>query len=320
MSRPDATFDEFAIDVLAGLTSKPKVLSSRWFYDDKGSELFAKIMDTEAYYPTRVEWQILRDRGPQLLALPFREVDVVDLGAGDGRKSETIMHALQRAGVSVRYVPIDISGGALSVLAERMRRSVPGVEIHPIEADFMAGLRILRAQSERPRLALFLGSNIGNFTGAGARAFLRRIWGELAHNDRMLIGFDLKKDVATLLRAYNDPEGYTAEFNLNLLDRINRELDGDFDRRAFMHYGTYNAVTGAMESYLLSTRAQQVQIGALKLKVSFEPFEPIRTECSCKYLPGEALALGRDAGFVEERSATDELGWFLSSLWRVDKA
>jgi dimethylhistidine N-methyltransferase len=318
-SQPDLANRELADHVLAGLTATPKRLSSRWFYDERGSELFAKIMDTEAYYPTRCEWEILHNRGAELLGFRDMSLDVVDLGAGDGRKTETILRTLLNQNVAVRYVPIDVSGTALAGLRERMAEALPTLAIAPIEADFLAGLRQLRGSSARSRLVLFLGSNIGNFPYAEARTWLRGVRAELEEGDHLLVGFDLKKDVNTLLRAYNDPEGYTREFNLNLLDRLNRELQANFDRDQFQHYGTYNATTGAMESYLLSRGRQQVHIGALNLTVTFEAWEPLHTEYSHKYLSHEAVALGRDSGYTELRSITDERRWFLSSLWRATK-
>lgn len=309
---------EFACDVVVGLRSRPKSLPSRWFYDERGSGLFSKIMDTDAYYPARTEWEILRQHGSDLLATSERELDVLDLGAGDGRKTETIIATLESFGVSVRYVPIDISIDALNGTVTRIAQTMPNVVVQPIEGSFNDGLRATRKRG-RPRLVLFLGSNIGNFDMAQARRFLFRIWAELQEGDRLLIGFDLKKDIAVLLRAYNDPEGYTREFNLNLLDRMNRQLGADFNREAFEHFGTYNAITGAMESYLVSRVAQRVGISALSLHVDFEPWEAIRTEYSYKYLPKDVLQLATDTGFTVEKSQTDARGWFMSCVWRVAK-
>ena len=166
---------------------------------------------------------------------------------------------------------------------------------------------------------LFLGSNIGNFDAVRARAFLRRLWGSLHENDRVLIGFDLKKDIELLLAAYDDSRGVTSAFNLNLLRRMNRELGADFDVDAFRHFGTYDVFSGAMESYLVSLEAQVVRVAALQQSFAFDAWEPVHTEYSYKYLRSDVEALADDTGFVCETRFEDARGWFLDALWRVEK-
>jgi uncharacterized SAM-dependent methyltransferase len=175
----------------------------------------------------------------------------------------------------------------------------------------------LSQQDDRERLVLFLGSNIGNFDKPRARAFLRRIWSGLTEGDHLMVGFDLKKDIEVLLDAYNDREGVTSAFNLNLLSRINRELGGDFALDKWRHYGTYNVFTGAMESYLVSLEAQDVSIDALRTAFHFEPWEPIHTEYSYKYLERDIDDLAEVCGFDIQDRYMDPRRWFCDALWRV---
>lgn len=205
---------EFALDVLTGLSERPKRLSSRWLYDDVGSELFRRIMAAEDYYPTEKERWVLEHHGASIAAhFAGRTLDVVDLGAGDGAKTQLLLRALQHVGADVRYVPIDISEGAMATLYDKIAADLPELEVQCVVGEYVAGLRWLASQDERQRLVLFLGSNIGNFDKPRARAFLRRLWSGLRGGDHLLVGFDLKKDIEVLLRACNDSDGVTAAFN-----------------------------------------------------------------------------------------------------------
>jgi len=309
---------QLSVDVLVGLSSEPKQLPSRLFYDDEGSRLFQKICSLEDYYLSRCELEIFVEHGRELVApLQGQAVNIVDLGAGDGHKSAVLIEHLIELGVDVRYVPIDISEGALHVATESMSARFPDVEIAGILGEYFEGIRWLGEQSQRRNLVLFLGSNIGNFDRAQARGLLRELWMSMGADDLALIGFDLKKDIDKLMGAYNDREGVTAAFNLNLLRRINRELGGDFDLDKFRHYGTYNALSGAMESYLISLEAQTVRIEALQQSFAFEPWEPIHTEYSYKYLESDIEALASDTGFAPRSRFTDDNGMYCASLWGV---
>ncbi len=308
----------FALDVLTGLSERPKRLSSRWFYDDRGSELFEQIMAAEEYYPTDLERSIFTDQGAAIAAhFAGQELDVVDLGAGDGSKTFLLLEHLAAAGVTTRYVPVDISEGAMRSLYRKVAERLPGQQVAGIVGDYVSALRHLHGQDERQRLVLFLGSNIGNFDKPRARAFLRRIWTGLRPGDHTLIGFDLKKDIEALLAAYNDRDGITAAFNLNLLQRINRELGGHFDLSQWRHYGTYNVFSGAMESYIVSRVKQDVRIDALRSTFSFNPWEPIHTEYSYKYLDSDIDGLAAFTGFDIVGRFADPKGWFCDALWRV---
>jgi uncharacterized SAM-dependent methyltransferase len=218
-------------------------------------------------------------------------------------------------------VPIDISEGAIENVAGRVSEELPSVNIGGIVSEYTDGLRWLHAKAERrPNLVLFLGSNIGNFNSSQARAFLRRLWTALADGDRVLIGFDLKKDIDLLLSAYNDPQGVTGQFNLNLLSRINRELGGDFDVESFRHFGTYNVFSGAMESYLVSLTSQKVWIEAIGQHFEFDAWEPLHTEFSYKYLESDVQSLADATGFEIEGRFADRRTWYVNSLWRATKA
>ena len=310
----------FAEEVLVGLSEHPKRLPSRYFYDDEGSRLFAKICGLEEYYPTRVERSILERHAAEILAhIDGARLNLVDLGAGDGHKTAPLVAWLLGQGANVRYVPIDISEGAMQEAVKLFSKEFPSLEIRGIVGEYFESLSWIARQTDRQNLVLFLGSNIGNFDKPRARAFLRRLWNALNQRDLVLLGFDLKKDIERLLRAYNDREGVTARFNLNLLDRINRELGADFQLERWRHYGTYNVFTGAMESYLVSLAPQSVRIEALAHEFSFDPWEPIFTEYSYKYLEDDIRALAHSSSFQVQGRFYDEDRWFCDALWRVEK-
>lgn len=310
----------FALDVLNGLSETPKRLSSRWIYDEHGSELFSRICELEEYYPTRCEAEILRNHTADILKRAGVDaLDIVDLGAGDGRKTNIVLERALKQVKDVRYVPIDISESAMSGLVKATAEKFPKLKLGGIVAEYFDGLHWLSNTDERKNLVLFLGSNIGNFNKVQARVFLRQLWEALNHGDQVLIGFDLKKDIELLLAAYNDREGVTAAFNKNLLKRINRELGGNFDMAAYRHYATYDVFTGAMESYIVSLKAQTVTIKDLQSTFEFDEWEPIHTEYSYKYLQKDIDALAGSTGFKIIEQYYDNNGWFTDSLWQVEK-
>jgi L-histidine Nalpha-methyltransferase len=315
--------EEFASEVLEGLSQTPKRLSSRWFYDDEGSRLFQRIMGLPEYYVTGCEHQVLSSHGAEILAATGgKPLALVDMGAGDGAKTMLLLDALEAQQRDVRYVPIDISEGALAGLSARLAGR--GLRLEGVVSEYFSGLKWLgqqdrQAGTDEARLVLFLGSNIGNFDRPRARAFLLRLWSVLRHGDHVLIGFDLKKDIELLLAAYNDKQGVTAAFNLNLLHRINAELGGHFDVSRFRHFSTYNVFSGAMESYLVSQAEQDVHVDALHARFHFKAWEPIHTEYSYKYLPADIERLAEEAGFSIAGHFPDAKGYFVDSLWRVEK-
>lgn len=319
VSGKDEHKDQFAIDVLTGLCASPKNLSAKYFYDDIGSEIFQKITRHDDYYPTRTEFNILDMIKNDLPAIVNeQEIDIVELGAGDGHKSQLIIDGFLNAGCKVNFYPVDISEKAMLLLRDNIEPH-ENLNIHGVVADYFDGLRFVRHASTNKQLVLFLGSNIGNFDRVQNQGFLRKLWMSLDAADHVLLGFDLKKDVNVLTAAYNDSSGLTRAFNLNLLERINTELGGNFDLDKFQHFGVYSPVQGAMESYLLAKEEQDVYISELERSFHFDPFEPIHLEYSFKFLKSDIDFLGRKTGFEVVSHFTDRKEYFSDSLWRVVK-
>lgn len=310
--------DRFAADVVAGLAARPKYLLSKYFYDDRGSQLFQQIMGMEDYYLTDCEFEILERHGLALLDLfvqgnhPF---DLVELGAGDGLKTKVLLGQFLGQGADFCYAPIDISADAMAGLVADVAVQFPTLAIVPLVDDYFHGLHQLQEHTDRRRVVLFLGSSIGNFTNDGAIAFLRHLGDNLNPGDLLMIGFDLMKDPGLILRAYDDPAGITREFNLNLLDRINRELGGDFNRDRFRHTPTYDPMTGETKSYLVSTEAQTVHLSTLDQAFEFDAWEAIDMEISKKYSLREIDEIADRAGFVPVKSFFDERRWFVDAVW-----
>ncbi len=317
---PTDHLDEFGMAVLTGLSSTPKTISSKFFYDDYGSELFKKITGAPDYYVTSTEFSILKQLASTLPALiGGNTIDIIELGAGDGHKSKLLIDGFLDFDFKVNYYPVDISEQAMLFLQNNFTESSK-LEVHGVVADYFTGLSHLRALSNNRQLVLFLGSTIGNFDRTQTEDFLRRIWKSMNPEDFILIGFDQKKDIPVLNKAYNDSEGFTERFNLNLLTRINRELGGNFLIQKFKHYGFYNPLKGAMESHLVSLEEQEVTIRDLKKTFRFSKFESIHLEYSFKFLPSEIDVLCRETGFTGVGHFKDEKAWFVDSLWKVVKS
>ncbi len=306
----------FAQDILSGLRSDPKRLPSKYFYDAAGDELFRRIMELPEYYLTRAEYALLQARKEDIgQALESRPLDIIEPGAGSGEKTRVLLRHFLKKGLVFRYLPIDISPNALDLLREDLAHELPGLEVQTLAGDYFRELAALPFMEGRRRLVLFLGSNIGNYTFPEAEDLLRLIAGSLRPGDLLLIGFDMKKDPARILAAYNDAAGVTRDFNLNLLTRINRELGADFDRSAFRHWAVYNPLSGACESYLVSLRAQTVRLEALGEKVHFEAWEAIYMELSQKYDIAAIEGLAAGTGFGRKEAFFDEGNGYLLDLW-----
>jgi dimethylhistidine N-methyltransferase len=300
---------DFAEDVSAGLTATPKHLSCRYFYDREGSRLFEAICELPEYYLTRSETEILQSHAREIAGLFPGDVTVIELGSGNAVKTRLLLEALLPSR-RVRYVPIDICRPVLEQSADDLLLRFPALEIAAVAAEYHEGLKHLRNESDRQRLILWLGSNIGNFTRTEAAEFLRRIQETMTPADHLLVGVDLRKDRAVLEAAYDDAAGVTADFNLNLLVRINRELDGNFYCGAFQHRAIYNQDLGRIEMYLVSTRPQRVTIGRIGLTVDFAEGEAIHTENSYKYSLAEINVIAATAGLHDQRFWQDSLGRF----------
>jgi L-histidine N-alpha-methyltransferase len=250
--------EAFALDVLLGLSQDPKSLPSKYFYDEQGSKLFQQITELPEYYLTRCESEILHGKKKEIAQLiDNNQFNLVELGAGDGRKTKILLQHFLAAGLDFRYVPIDICEAAVKGLIGGLDRHLPELSIEGLVADYCDGLEWLSTMNGDRNVVLFLGSSIGNFSHDEAREFLHSLWNALEDGDYLLIGFDLKKDIQLLERAYNDSRDVTAQFNLNLLRRINRELGGDFNADQFQYHSFYNTLSGAIESYLISRRGSR---------------------------------------------------------------
>jgi dimethylhistidine N-methyltransferase len=310
-----------AAEVFSGLTAHPKTLSPWLFYDAAGSDLFEKITDLPEYYLTRAERSIFTAHADEIIQLARRDsqlpVHILELGAGSAAKTGLLLSAAARAQGRVLYQPIDVSASALAEAELHLQADLPGVDIdfQPHVGDYTRGYQHL-VHPPGPRLALFIGSSIGNFEPAAAIELLRQLRSQLALEASFLIGVDLRKDPATLLAAYNDAAGVTAAFNKNVLVRINRELGADFDLDSFQHEARWNSRRSRIEMHLVSRRAQTVSIPALDLKVKFAAGESIHTENSYKYTPRRLRALLASTGFAPTASWTDDKKQFLVTLAR----
>lgn len=299
--------------VLQGLARMPKTLSSMYFYDDEGSRLFQQIMQLPEYYPTRTELGIFTHKtaaiSEALRPAGNTAFRLLELGAGDGLKTKVLLRHLLEAKVPFTYEPVDISKAALTGLADSLQQELPQLRVKPIETDYFSALAQVE-QDAAPKAVLFLGSNIGNFLPEDRLSFLRALASHLGPADRLLIGFDLQKDPRLIRAAYDDSQGITAAFNLNLLTRLNRELGADFDLSHWSHYTDYNPLDGAVRSFLVSRRRQKVNFAALKHTVSFAAWEVIHTENSYKFTRAQIKELAAAADLQVLDFFTDDQQYF----------
>jgi dimethylhistidine N-methyltransferase len=308
--------DNFAQDVLKGLTAKNKYLSSKYFYDDNGSRIFQEIMNMPEYYLTGAEFEILSMQSKQIIeALEFSgPFNIVELGAGDGFKTFKLLEYLVSANVDFHYIPIDISQEAIDILTRRLKEKLPSLKIHPKVGDYFEILKDNR-ESQYPSLLLFLGGNIGNYQEDKAKELLQLFHKNMKLGDKLLIGFDIKKNPIIIHNAYYDKHGITKRFNLNLLLRINRELGGDFKIDDFDFYCHYNPITGDVKSYIVSLRQQTVHIKSLNKSIDFDYDELIWTELSKKYSISEIRNLAEASNFKLTSNFLDCKHYFTDSLW-----
>jgi L-histidine Nalpha-methyltransferase len=317
---PDVVVERVAGAVRLGLISSPKTLRPWLFYDEAGSRLFEQITELPEYYLTRTERSILAEHSSAILtrAACGQRLRIVELGAGSASKTRLLLAAAAERQASVVYEPIDVSFTALEDACCRLERDIPEVEVLPRVLDFTRELEFAPSRPGERRLVLYIGSSIGNFEPDEAIALLRRVRSHLAPGDGLLIGVDLTKDPETLLAAYDDAQGVTADFNLNLLVRLNRELDADFHLDAFAHCARWNAAASRIEMHLESLVRQSVRLAALDLDIEFEAGESIHTENSYKFRQGGAESLLTSAGFIPSATWTDPCRWFAVSLGVVE--
>jgi dimethylhistidine N-methyltransferase len=286
----------FYEDVIAGLQQRPKALDSKYFYDARGAALFERICEQPAYYIPRLEMAILRQHAAAIALLAGESVQLVELGSGAGVKTRILLEALRHVAA---YVPVDIAREQLQAVANRLRHDFPRLAVRPLCADFTAELRLPHHEQGMRPLVFFPGSTVGNFAPREARRLLAGLRLLAGASGAVLLGLDLKKDPEVLHRAYNDEDGATAAFNLNLLARANRELGADFVLERFRHYAFYNPVAGRIEMTLLSLARQTVTIGVHEF--TLDVGEPIVTEYSYKYTPSEFATLAASAGLLVTR-------------------
>jgi dimethylhistidine N-methyltransferase len=306
--------DTFEKNILRGLRSRPKRLFSKYFYDEKGSEIFQEIMQMESYYLPECEIEILRHKSREIIEiLPNETYDVVELGAGDGTKTALFLEVLLQVGKKINYLPLDISPEILDVNQRLLKEKLPKLNILPIAGDYFETLKKIEGRKD-PKVVLFMGSNIGNFEGEKAIEFLRFVRKFMNKGDVLMLGADLKKHPQIILKAYDDRQGITKKFNLNLLHRINRELEGSFIVENFDHYACYDPESGTTKSFLISTANQMVKVA--EENISFEKNEAVHMEISQKYSISDLVSIRKSAGFASENHFTDTKGYFSISLFK----
>lgn len=310
----------FLNDVLKGLTSSPKYLNSKYFYDKKGDELFQKIMETDEYYLTNAEMEIVSKQTSQIVDKIIEEsptADVVEFGPGDAIKSVYLLKELSTRKALKNYLPIDISENIIHLLDKNLPKKIPGISILGFVGEYLEMLAETCKLPRERKLVLFLGANIGNFKFPEMFQFFNRLKSLLSENDLLLVGFDLKKDPKKILAAYNDQNGYTSEFNLNLLRRINKDLDANFQINNFEHYATYDPETGACKSFLISTRPQSVRIK--NTLIQFEKYESVFMEISQKYSVSQINEIAANSGFEVLQHYFDHNNYFVDVLLKCKK-
>lgn len=303
-------------EVVLGLTSRLKTLPCKLFYDDRGSQLFEEITRLPEYYPTRTEFGILQDCAKEIVSAAGTPVSIVELGAGTATKTSALLRAFARRQLRVKYYPVDISAGALADAKDRIKGECPDITVLPVVADFSDGFHFLREIPGR-KLVLYLGSSIGNFEWIDATAMLRKVREQLSAGDALLLGTDMVKLADVLVPAYDDSQGVTAQFNKNILVRLNRELDANFDVDSFRHIAEWAPSRSRMEIFLESTRPQKITLRVPRLTVQFRAGERIHTENSHKYTLEMVERMLCASGFKLEKTWFDRQQWFGLNLARV---
>src|SRR6056297_1486949 len=308
----------FAQDTLKGLTANEKYLLPKYFYDDKGSRIFQDIMQMPEYYLTDCEFEIFTRHQSEMKDLfgnGNTYFELVELGSGDGLKTKILLNHFVEHQIDFKYVAVDISRQANENLYKKLKAELPELNTEFKTGDYFQMMNELNQDSDNNKVFLFLGSNIGNFMEDERHRFLSQLSDFIQQNDKLLIGFDLKKSRNIIIKAYDDSHGYTRAFNLNHLLRINKELDANFNIESFRHFAHYNEDSGETKSFLISTKEQSVYIGALEKKIHFLKDEPIYMELSQKFDLEGIHQLARSYGFAIEKNFTDRRNYFVDSLW-----
>lgn len=312
------TQNTFRTDIYNGLKSKPKSLSSKYFYDEKGDVLFQKIMASDDYYLTNADHEIFAKQTQELAKTliennePF---DVLELGAGDATKSTYLLREWQNQGADFTYYPIDISTTMIDYLEIEMPKRIPNLKVHGLSGEYLEQITAAKSISTRKKVILFLGSSIGNFELHDAHNFLRKLHEEIQPNDVVLVGFDLKKNPHQILKAYNDSEGVTRDFNLNLLERINNELGANFNLSKFEHFPSYNPLSGACRSFLISKEKQEITFND-GTKIDFQAYEAIDMELSQKFAIEDIDTIATRIGFKKLPYFFDSNTYYCNAIWQ----
>lgn len=310
--------EQFLKEVIMDLSAEPKRLNSKYFYDEAGDKIFQQIMSVKEYYPTNCELEIFKEKTAELAVVlknGFDDFDLIELGAGDATKSSYLLQELVNQKVNFTYMPIDISKNMIEYLENTLVDKISGLQVKGLNGEYFQMLAQARQISDKKKVILFLGGNIGNFEIKAAHNFCMELRSYLHSGDLVLIGFDLKKHPRIIRAAYNDAEGFTKAFNLNLLRRINRELGADFEVDQFEHYPSYDPASGECRSYLISLQEQVVKIG--KHEILFKENEFIAMEISQKYSVGETELMAERTGFKTVKHFMDNKGWFLDTVWQA---
>jgi L-histidine N-alpha-methyltransferase len=310
--------EQFLKEVLHDLSQQPKRLNPKYFYDEAGDKLFQQIMNCKAYYPTNCELEIFKEQTATLVEVlknGFNDFDLIEMGAGDATKSIYLLERLVDQKVTFTYMPIDISSTMVDHLENTLADKIKGLKVKGLNGEYFEMLKYAQQISKKKKVILFLGGNIGNFEVPEALEFCRQLKSYLEPDDLVLIGFDLKKHPRIIRAAYNDEEGFTKEFNLNLLRRINRELNADFVISQFEHYPSYDPATGECRSYLISLKEQIVNIDGVK--IHFKENEFISMEISQKYSVEETDQMALNSGFSPVKHFLDSKRWFLDAVWQA---
>ena len=307
---------QLALAVRRGLTSYPKWLPPWLFYDKEGSRLFEQITELPEYYLTRTERSILTEHAREMVlrATGRSQLRIAELGAGSADKTRLLLAAAVENQGSVIYEPLDVSDSALAAARKRIEEEIPGVTVAPRHGNYTTGLDLVPIKNGERRMVLHIGSSIGNFDAEDATQLLLLVRSGLDPGDSLLLGVDLVKDEETLVAAYDDAAGVTADFNRNVLVRLNREQAADFKPESFAHRAVWNPAESRMEMHLESLAPQSVRVGALDLNVEFAQGERIHTENSYKYRPGQAEAMLHATGFEPRATWMDAQGWFAVCL------
>ncbi|GAB1446917.1 MAG: L-histidine N(alpha)-methyltransferase [Cyclobacteriaceae bacterium] len=322
-----STYNPEILSVIGkGLSGSPKRLPSWLFYDEKGDKIFQAIMQMPEYYLTSSEFEILQTQKHRILRHIVGDNEasnavfkLVELGAGDGTKTEVLLNHFISQRIDFTYVPVDVSEAVLTQLVSRLNKSLPDLKIHAKCELYSDALESMKNDTSEKKLILFLGANIGNFNKEEAITFVKKLAINMNENDRLLIGFDLKKDPRLILAAYDDVEGITRDFNLNLLGRINREFGGEFDLDLFSHYPYYDPEIGVTKSFLVSEREQEIWIEALDKFIHFDRYEVIHTEVSQKYDLKMINSLASQAGLDIVDVICDKREYFADVIFKVKR-